>query len=112
MYDSVPIAWAWEPVMFWGGRRRPPHLPTLRDWISEAMTLRRGLVGVKPDAVCRWAFEMLGMDAGDELHDLFPGSGAVTQAWAAWRAAPRLGSLEYTGKGATFEATLPLEEAS
>jgi hypothetical protein len=40
------------------------------------MTMQRGLTGAKPEAVCRWLFEVMGM---------FPGSGAVGRAWDAWR---------------------------
>lgn len=47
----------------------------------ESITMRKGLTGVKPDAVCRWIFSLLGMRPGDVLHDLYPGSGAVTRAW-------------------------------
>ena len=57
----------------------------MRDFISESITLKRGLVGAKPKSVCWWAFEMLGAYPDDELDDLFPGTGAVTQAWASWR---------------------------
>jgi hypothetical protein len=35
----------------------------------------------------RWAFEVAGMQPDDELVDLFPGTGAITDAWNAWRAA-------------------------
>lgn len=40
------------------------------------------LVGRKPIAWCAWAFRHLGALPGDELEDLFPGSGAVSRAWA------------------------------
>lgn len=87
---NVSVAYAWEPVLV-----KPARKPVvsgrlvLRDWIAEPITLERGLSGVKPDAVCRWAFEVLGMEPADDLEDLFPGSGAVTRAWEAWRAAVR-----------------------
>jgi hypothetical protein len=96
---NVPVAYAWEPVIFWGGRRRAPELPTVVDFISEPITLRRGLTGAKPDAVCRWVFEVLGMSADDELHDLYPGSGAVSAAWEAWKDAPALGRLDFARYG-------------
>jgi hypothetical protein len=41
--------------------------------------------GSKPDAFCFWLFELLNAQDGDTLDDLFPGSGAVTAAWAKWR---------------------------
>ena len=57
----------------------------MRDWIAEPITLRRGLTGVKPEAVCHWAFELLGARPEDDLCDLFPGTGAVGKAWETWR---------------------------
>lgn len=44
----------------------------------------------EPEAVCRWLFEMLGAEPTDELTDLFPGTGAVTQAWRRWCSELRL----------------------
>ncbi len=41
--------------------------------------------GAKPEKVCQWAFELVGADPNDELHDLFPGTGAVSKAWQTWR---------------------------
>jgi hypothetical protein len=49
-----------------------------RDWIAEPITLQRGLTGAKPAAVCRWAFEVLGMTPDDELVDLYTGSSKDT----------------------------------
>lgn len=71
----------WEPVIVVGGRRLPPGV---RDWLR-AMPARGGdetLMGRKPDAFSAWLFDLLGMQPGDELHDLFPGTGAVGRAWA------------------------------
>lgn len=72
----------WEPVIYVPARRRQPGM---RDWIS-AMPARGGdseLLGRKPLAFCRWLFELLGAAPGDTFVDLFPGSEAVTRAWAA-----------------------------
>jgi hypothetical protein len=57
----------------------------MRDFIAEPITLRRGLTGAKPEKVCHWAFELVGARPDDELADLFPGTGAVTKAWAKWQ---------------------------
>jgi hypothetical protein len=57
----------------------------MRDWISEGITMKRGLTGAKPEKVCHWAFEMAGLYPDDELVDLFPGSGAASRAWDTWR---------------------------
>ena len=46
---------------------------------------RRAFFGEKPERFCFWLFEVLGLRPGDELVDLFPGSGAVTRAWRRWQ---------------------------
>ena len=82
----VPVAYAWEPVIVKAARR--PVVTgrlVLRDWIKAPITMERGMIGAKPDAVCHWAFELVGAEPGDELVDLYPGSGAVTRAWETWR---------------------------
>lgn len=74
-------AYAWEPVLLAGGRPgRWPAQPTVRDWLAEPMTMRKGLCGVKPREFCYWLFDALNLQAGDVLDDLFPGSGAVSEA--------------------------------
>lgn len=42
------------------------------------------LIGRKPLAFCVWLFELLGAQPGDELVDLYPGSGQVGHAWTAF----------------------------
>lgn len=81
---GVTVAYAWEPVIIRGGRKRPKSEPTVRDWVSCNIAMRRGFPGAKPEAFCFWIFEVLGMTPNDEFHDLFPGSGAVTSAWKTW----------------------------
>jgi hypothetical protein len=82
---GVDPAYAWEPIIVRGGRKRSRQQRTMRDWVSCNITLKRGLVGAKPEGVCFWLFEVLNLEPGDEFHDLFPGSGAVTAAWQKWR---------------------------
>lgn len=83
---NVPVAYAWEPVLVKACRKPVvSHRVVMRDWISESITMKRGLAGAKPEAVCRWLFEVVGMEPSDELCDLFPGTGAVTRAFAAWQ---------------------------
>ncbi len=78
---GVNPAYAWEPVLFVSGRKRKRTEPTVRDWVSANITLQKGTHGAKPTAFCEWLFDLLGMEPGDEFHDLFHGSGAVTRAW-------------------------------
>ena len=88
---NVPVAYAWEPVLV-----KPVRKPVvaqrvvMRDYIAEGITMQRGLTGAKPDAVCRWCFEVVGAQQTDELVDLFPGSGAVQRAWDRWSTELRL----------------------
>lgn len=83
---NVSVAYAWEPVIVKAARKPVVSKRlVMRDWIQESITLRKGLTGAKPEAVCHWAFEMLGARPDDELHDLFPGTGAVTKAWRTWQ---------------------------
>jgi hypothetical protein len=81
---NVNPAFAWEPVYFKPARKRGREVPTIRDWCAVNVTLQKGLSGVKPMAFCLWLFEALGADPSDEFVDLFPGSGAVTDAWGDW----------------------------
>lgn len=85
----VNPAYAWEPVLVWRGRKQTtgPGIATVRDWIACNITLQKGLVGVKPDGFCHWLFRVLGARPGDELIDLYPGTGAVGRAWAVYLAA-------------------------
>ena len=83
---NVPVAYAWEPVVVKAARKpEVNNRIVMRDWIECSITLKRGLTGAKPEAVCHWAFELVGAQPGDELVDLFPGSGAVSRAWETWR---------------------------
>lgn len=82
---GVNPAYAWEPVIFRGGRKRGRGDLTVRDFVSANITLQRGTHGAKPREFCLWMFSLLGMLADDELVDLFPGSGAVGREWAAWQ---------------------------
>lgn len=82
---NVNPAYAWEPVIVNGGRKRTRDQLTVRDFVSANITLKKGLSGVKPPAFCVWLFEVLGLQLEDTLDDIFPGSGAVTNALAEYR---------------------------
>jgi hypothetical protein len=81
---GVNPAYAWEPVLFRGGRKKTREERTVRDWCAVSITLKRGFCGAKPRDFCWWLFALLGAEPGDEFHDLFPGSGAITEAWEGW----------------------------
>lgn len=81
---GVNPAYAWEPVIFKAARRARAER-TVRDWVSASITLETGCAGAKPIEFCFWLFELLGMTEDDEFDDLYPGTGAVTLAWNAWR---------------------------
>lgn len=84
---NVNPAYAFEPVIWRGGRPYTRSDDTVRDWVSANITLRRGLPGAKPRNFCRWIFAILNAQPDDTLDDLFPGTGAVSAAWDEWRGA-------------------------
>lgn len=72
------VQFAWEPVLFRGMRKDHKRKPMVRDWFSHVTTRKKGTIGAKPEAFNRWVLELLNYQDGDELHDLFPGSGGMT----------------------------------
>jgi hypothetical protein len=85
---GVDPAYAWEPVLFHTCRKWRRDQATCRDWISANITLKRGVSGAKPEVFNFWLFNLLGMTPSDEFVDVFPGSGAVSESFASWRAEP------------------------
>lgn len=81
---NVNPGYCWEPVIFRGGRPFTRSDPTVRDYVSANITLKKGCPGAKPPEFCGWIFDLLNMQPDDEFVDLFPGSGAVGQAWKQW----------------------------
>src|SRR5262245_27041728 len=77
---NVNPAYAWEPVIVSGGRKRTRQQPTVRDWVSANITLKKGLVGAKPDGFCDWLLDVLNIEPEDHLDDLFPGTGSMGRA--------------------------------
>jgi hypothetical protein len=83
---GVNPAYAWEPVIYCPrAGKRSREEATVRDFMVANITMRRGVHGAKPDAVCFWLFDLLGAKPDDEFHDLYIGSGAVSRAWDTWR---------------------------
>lgn len=87
---NVNPAYAWEPVIWRGGRKGDRTRKTVRDWISANITLRRGLTGAKPEGFCHGVLDLLGYQDGDDLHDLFPGTNTMTRAIATYQRQPAL----------------------
>ena len=85
---NVNPAYAWEAILF-KPLPRAREVATVRDWVSANITLKKGLVGVKPPAFCYWLFELLGAREDDKFFDLFSGTGVVTRCWESWVAARR-----------------------
>ena len=84
---NVTRAWAWEPVIFKFARSRARTQDTWRDFVAEPIAMRRGFPGAKPEKFCFWVFDGLNLTADDEFDDIFPGSGAVGDAWVKWKSA-------------------------
>jgi hypothetical protein len=90
---NVRVAYVWEPVIVRVPRRLEGAVPT-RDFaveseesvLFESITMKRGLSGAKPERFAFWLFNVMGLRPCDELHDLFPGSRAVSDSWKAWKA--------------------------
>jgi hypothetical protein len=84
---GVRPQYAWEPLVYWGGRnpRRFPHdnRGTPKDFLSKPSTHNKGLVGAKPEAFCHWVLDLLGFQLGDAVDDLFPGTGVMGRVAAA-----------------------------
>ena len=84
---NVTRAWTWEPVIFrfHADRARSVENDTWRDHLAEPIAMRKGFPGAKPARFCYWLFEGLNIQPQDEFCDLFPGSGAVGEAFEKWR---------------------------
>jgi hypothetical protein len=108
---TLRVQYTWEPVILCGGRRYEGGPRTVRDSLVAPSAGAMGagvhrdgpghVIGRKPPRFCRWLFEVLGAESGDEFVDLFPGSGAVGREWEKWSAQP---SLLDSGSGTAIEA--------
>lgn len=80
---NVKPAYAWEPVIFRGGRPTGRSDQTWHDWHSENITMRKGFRGAKPPGFSDWIARLLNADArkNDTITDLFYGSGSMHGVW-------------------------------
>lgn len=85
---NVRIAYTWEPVIYRPARDSSKDgAPVGRDHLSEPITLKRGLTGAKPRRFCEWVLDLMGYVQGDEVDDLFPGTGIMGEVVAQGRIA-------------------------
>lgn len=100
---AVPVRKHFEPVIFMGGRsygdtgnRTADYIITKQQplpagqpryaMVKQDIRAGKTFLGRKPQAFALWVFELLGLRPADEFVDLFPGSGAVADAYQAWLA--------------------------
>lgn len=55
---------AWEPIIWRGGRKDNKRTPMVRDWLVANATRQRGLPGAKPDEFNRWVLDLLNYRGG------------------------------------------------
>lgn len=77
---------AWEPVVYYGGRARKVdaerrRVDALVHFARPRRTDAERCLGAKPAVFCYWLFDLLGLLPGDDLVDMFPGSGGVGLAF-------------------------------
>jgi hypothetical protein len=75
------VQYTWEPILFKTARSQgSKSVPSVRDFISCNITLKKGLPGAKPAAFNDYILELLGWQEGDEVDDLFPGTNGLQEA--------------------------------
>lgn len=82
---NVGNAFAWEPVIVRLSRKIGRGQPTVRDFISAEITLKKGLTGAKPPIFCWWIFAVLNLQPDDKFTDLFPGTGILGKEWERFK---------------------------
>jgi hypothetical protein len=87
---GINPGYCWEPVVFVGGRKRGRKADTVRDYVSANILLEKGTPGAKPPAFCNWIMDLMGFEDGDQMDDLFHGSGSFARARDARIAQPEL----------------------
>lgn len=78
---------AWEPVVYAGGRaelERGQAVDALDYFARPRRTDPDRVIGAKPATFIWWLFDLLGLRPGDELVDLYPGSGGIGRALALY----------------------------
>lgn len=75
--QHVRIYRVWEPVIYRTVRRNDTVGQRTRDALVTNPTRMLGFIGAKPPAFNRWILDLLGYVEGDEMDDLFPGTGGM-----------------------------------
>ncbi len=80
--SGARVANQWEPVIARIPERRRGRTvgQASSDVLTAGISYRHNYVGSKPYAWTHWVLNVLGYQDGDEVHDLFAGSGAVSIA--------------------------------
>jgi hypothetical protein len=99
---------SWEPVICKPARIKPV---TVRTYLVTAAptgrSQREGLTGQKPPGFCEWVLRSLGADPEeDELHDLFPGTGVMSQTWRGFKAQRPLFKTPENGRSMQARANI------
>jgi hypothetical protein len=86
--SNVGVAYAWEPVIVRGGRKRTRAQKTIKDWIGARanITLRKGIVGAKPENFVFWLYEVWNACEGDAFDEFYPGTGVMGKCWERFMA--------------------------
>ena len=82
VWGHITTQYAWEPVIFRGGRVIKGRNPMVRDWCSADVARGTGFKGAKSIAFNRWVLDLLGYQDGDTVDDLFPGTGSMGKTLA------------------------------
>jgi len=85
------VQFAFEKVIFMGGRKDNKRKPMVRDWIMAPATRLKGLPGAKPPAFNDWVLQLMNYDpTQDKFDDMYPGTkgieAAVQRATEKWEA--------------------------
>jgi hypothetical protein len=88
------VMFCWEPVVIriphWRQRTRGDLVRDTLHACAPYGFMGNEITGQKPTAFARWLFDLLGAVPGDELVDVFPGSGAVGREWESCTRQERL----------------------
>jgi hypothetical protein len=92
-HQTARLLSSWEPVIYVPGRSGSVASGSGEQVLDSLVgvtsrprpTLPTSIVGMKPPAFCSWLFALLGAALGDELEDLFPGSGIVGRSWELYQ---------------------------